>query len=603
MAQSIPFLNFSLKRVLGVQTDNLQRARIKIVYVTLLLTLLKILILTPLIFNNLHNHQLARLGFVFVLYLFMTKYLLYKPGSIDIISHIILLTGIGGIWSSLLYYGQHLNLVTIQFVFMVTFVGHYLINNRFAIIYSVLAISPVMFYIIATDRAKWHLDLIPAELPSPGFELIVFMNFITTVLIHYLFYNAFKANVKEKEALNKQLQATVAETRALAESRSLFLSTMSHELRTPLNAVIGMTNLVKDTATPDQAENLEILEFSAVSLLTLVNDILDFNKSENDMIRLEAIPVNLAALLHKVCYGLQQKAAEKGIDLVLGVDEQLKEQWVSTDPTRITQIIYNLAGNAIKFTQYGQVNVKVLAAKSDDETVTVDFSVSDTGIGIPAERMEEIFEPFVQASASTTRHYGGTGLGLAIVKRLLQLFNSTIRLESTAGVGSVFAFTIEFARCKEIPAQVMPPAVMNGSLGGINVLIADDNSVNTLLLVKLLTRWHVNVAVAVNGQEAVDKLLDKNFDAILIDLHMPVLDGYEAAAFIRSLDNPAKANVHIIALTASVAHNIYEKVQEAGMNDYLTKPFQPATLYQKLAALRIGKGDTELTGYSPEEIG
>ncbi|MFD0763491.1 response regulator [Mucilaginibacter lutimaris] len=592
----IPFFNFSIKKVLLREPNNLKRARIKIVYTTLLLTLLKIVIVLPLVYGAIQGHQLYRIAFIFVLYIGLTKYLLYKPGSINMISHAIILSGIGGIWSNLIILSQHLNLVTLQFVFMVTFVGYYLINNRFAIVYSVFAIAPVMYSLMVTKRSDWHLDAVTNELPSPGFEVIVFLNFITIVLIHYLFYRAFQQNVNEKEELNKKLQATVAETKALADSRSVFLSTMSHELRTPLNAVIGMTGLIKDTATKEQTENLDILEFSATSLLTLVNDILDYNKGENDKIELEAIPVHLPGMLNKVCSGLQHKAAEKGFQLVLDVDQQLRDQWIITDPTRLTQIIYNLAGNAIKFTEKGGVNVKALVEERSEESITVNFSVSDTGIGIPADRQAVIFEPFVQASADTTRHYGGTGLGLAIVKRLLKLFNSAIELKSEKNKGSVFAFPIQFKTYSGGVNTVSLHTVTNSNLEGLNILIAEDNAVNSLLLVKLLSKWNINAAVAGNGMEAVKKLKENTFDVILMDLHMPVMDGYQATQVIRRLKDRTKAQTPIIALTASVSHNIYEKIKDAGMTDYLSKPFQAASLYQKLEALSAAKMSKALAG-------
>jgi signal transduction histidine kinase/CheY-like chemotaxis protein len=589
MKELIPFFNFSLKKVLIQQPDTLKQAQIKIVFTILLFSLIKILIITPLVISEIQHQQLIRIVIVFFLYLALTKYLLYRPLHIKIISHIILLTGIAGIWSNLFYYALHINLITIQFVFMVAFVSYYLVDNRYAFIYSIAAISPVMFYLVITSRTKWKLDAIPKELPFPGFELVVLMNFITIVLVHYLFYRAFRDNVDEKETLNKQLQATIAETKALAESRSVFLSTMSHELRTPLNAVIGMTNLIKDTATEEQTENLDILEFSAVSLLTLVNDILDYNKSENDKIELENLPVQLPILLHKVCSGLQQKAAEKGIEVLLEVDDKLKDQWVIADPTRLTQIIYNLAGNAIKFTERGTVSVKAIAGQESDEQIMVSFSVTDTGIGISADRQQVIFEPFIQASADTTRHYGGTGLGLAIVKRLLKLFNSTIELESQPGKGSVFSFAIQFNVYKGKINPVSIYTAVNSSLESLSILIAEDNPVNALLLVKLLSKWNIKAIVTNNGREAVDKLLSNTFDVVLMDLHMPVMDGYQATLAIRSLNEPAKALVPIIALTASVSHNIHDKIKEAGMNDYLSKPFQPASLYEKLELLNTAK--------------
>ncbi|MBD1363284.1 response regulator [Mucilaginibacter sp. ZT4R22] len=596
MDTHIPFFNFSLKKVLAQQPDTLKKARIKILYTILLLSMLKIVIILPMVYHSIQDRQLYRIIFVLVYYMGLTKYLLYKPLNINIISQGMILIGIAGIWSNIFLFQQNINLVTIQFVFMVTFVSYYLIDSRYAVIYSILAISPVMYFLAVTNRQNWHLAVVPEELPSPGFEAVVFMNFITMLLVHYLFYCAFRDNVNEKEALNKQLEATVAETKALADSRSVFLSTMSHELRTPLNAVIGMTNLVKDTATEEQTENLDILEFSAMSLLTLVNDILDYNKTENDKIELEAIPVNLPDLLHKVCTGLQQKAREKGLDVVLHVDENLKGKWIVTDPTRITQIIYNLVGNAIKFTEKGSVSVQATALGQTEDNMQVHFSVSDTGIGIAPNRLDAIFDPFTQASADTTRHYGGTGLGLAIVKRLLKLFNSEIHLQSKQGEGSSFSFDMDFGLYKGVvnPVSILP--AMGSSLEGLSILIAEDNPINSLLLVKLLTKWNATSVVAANGQDAVDKLLAGSFDAILMDLHMPIMDGYQATTAVRALADPVKARIPIIALTASVSHNINGKINLAGMNDYLSKPFQPASLYQKLAPLNMDKAGNAMAG-------
>lgn len=589
MQGSIPFLNFSLKKVLAQEPDSLKRARIKIVFTTLMLLILKIVIAGVLVYHDLQDHQYYRLLFVFILYLGLIKYLLYKPDAVTFISHAIILTGVLTVWTTLFVFGQRLNLLTVQFVFMVIFVGYYLINREFAVMYSVMAITCLMLYLFMRTQANWQLDITSQSLPSPGFEIIVLMNFSTMVFIHYLFYQAFKDNVAEKEQLNKQLQATIAETKALAESRSVFLSTMSHELRTPLNAVIGMTSLVKDTATEDQIENLDILEFSATSLLTLVNDILDYNKSENDKIELEMIPVNLPVLLQKVCYGLQQKAAEKGFELKLAVDEKLKDEWVITDPLRLTQIIYNLAGNAIKFTEKGQVTVSADITTSGQGRMEVAFSIADTGIGIRADRQQVIFDPFVQASADTTRHYGGTGLGLAIVKRLLALFKTAVNLQSDEGIGSVFSFTVDFECYTGEAKPIAANTAMEANLKGLQVLVAEDNPVNAMLLVKLLSKWQVTTEVARNGEEAVERFLNGFYDVILMDLHMPVMDGYQATGLIRKVDDTAKSGVPIIALTASVSHNIYDKIKEAGMDDYLSKPFQSAALYQKLEVINTAK--------------
>jgi hypothetical protein len=215
--------------------------------------------------------------------------------------------------------------------------------------------------------------------------------------------------------------------------------------------------------------------------------------------------------MHRVCLGLQQKAAEKGLTLTMDVDEQLKDKWVVTDPTRLTQIIYNLVGNALKFTERGGVSVMLRVTRADEHGVATHFSVTDTGIGIADNRQEAIFDPFTQASADTTRHYGGTGLGLAIVKRLLKLFNSNILLKSSAGEGSEFSFAIDFNlhKGKVVPASVH--TAMNSSLGGLNILIAEDNPINALLLVKLLTKWNARSVLARNGSEAIEKAHSRRF--------------------------------------------------------------------------------------------
>ncbi|OOQ61557.1 ATP-binding protein [Mucilaginibacter pedocola] len=596
METPISVFNFSLKKVLGMEPDNLKKARIKIVYTILLLSILKIVVLLPMVHQTIQQGQLYRVIAALVLYVGLAKYLLYKPAHIGIISHGMIITGVIAIWANLLHFQQGVNLVTLQFVFMVTFVSYYLIDSRYAIIYSIFSIAPLMYILATSGRDKWEVGFVPQELPSPGFETIVFMNFCTMVLVHYLFYCAFRANVTEKEELNKQLEAQVAETKALAESRSVFLSTMSHELRTPLNAVIGMANLVKDTATEEQTENLDILEFSAMSLLTLVNDILDYNKSENDKIELEAIPVSLPDMLHKVCSGLKLKASEKGLDIILDVDDRLKSNWVMTDPTRLTQIVYNLVGNAIKFTERGRVNIRATAMAATEEYIPVQFTIADTGIGIPLNRQEAIFDPFTQASAETTRHYGGTGLGLAIVKRLLKLFGSDIGLQSKPGYGSTFTFNIKFELYHGAINPITVKPATASTLEGLSVLIAEDNPINSLLLVKLLTKWNAMCVVAVNGRDAVEKLKQSSFDVVLMDVHMPVMDGYQATKLIRELPDPVKARVPIFALTASVAHNISGKVALSGMNDYLTKPFQPALLFQKLAPLNKFREGSVMVG-------
>jgi len=582
MKEPLPFFNFSLKKVLALEPDSLKRAKIQIIFTALVFTIAKAAFVIFVASRDGQYLQEFRAGVVIILFSILIKILLYRPASVTALAHVILLTGILVIWSNLLVFVHHINIITVQMIFLITLVSYYLIGGARAACYTALAIMPVLYYFVMNKGGLIATPISSQELASLGTDPVILLNFLTFVATHYLYYRAFKQNLKEKEALNVQLQKNIAEVKALAESRSVFLSTMSHELRTPLNGVIGMAHLLKDTALEEQKDTLNILEFSANNLLSVINDVLDYNKSELDKIELEPLQVNLAVLLGQIHSGLSNKANEKGLDLVLDIDDRLKKIVVLTDPTRITQIIYNLAGNAIKFTDEGTVKISLQVKSIRSDTAGILFSISDTGIGIASERQEAIFDPFTQASSDTTRKFGGTGLGLAIVKRLLKLFNSTIYLDSESGTGAIFYFSIDFPLCSEEIQTGRDPQSDTNDLKGLKLLIAEDNRINVMLLEKLLSKWEVSTVVAWNGQEAIDKLLVENFDCILMDIHMPVMDGYNAARAIRELDDPVKSNIPIIAITASVSHQLYAKITLAGMQDYIHKPFQPNQLCEKL---------------------
>lgn len=476
-----------------------------------------------------------------------------------------------------------------QFMFMMILSGFYLLNRGFGVFYSILAVIPViLFMIINGDLQNLHNST--EGLGSPTYEIMIFLNFVTMILGHYLFYQALIRNVKEKELLNEKLLIAVNEANIAAQSKSDFLSTMSHELRTPLNSVIGMAELLSDELTsPEQEENLKILNFSAASLHTLINDILDFNKLGSEKLYLESIAVNLHSLIHNICSGLRIQAKEKGLELVLEIDEELKQIPISTDPTRISQILFNLTGNAIKFTSSGSVKIQVRILDKDADKINVRFSITDTGIGINAEKMESIFEPFTQASTSTTRNYGGTGLGLAIVKRLLTLFESSVHLESEEGTGSKFWFDISFKRNNQALDNDSTGKEQIFDLNGLRVLVVEDNPVNSLLLKKIFQKWSNIPDFARDGYEALVKVSANNYDLILMDIHMPLLDGYETTMKIRELSDKEKSTVPIIALTASVSNNLSDKIREAGMNGYLSKPYNPKELYSKLREIALRK--------------
>ncbi|WP_229206733.1 hybrid sensor histidine kinase/response regulator [Dyadobacter crusticola] len=377
----------------------------------------------------------------------------------------------------------------------------------------------------------------------------------------------------------------MAETAAIAKSQ--FLSTMSHEIRTPMNAVIGFTHLLlQQNPTPEQMEYLNILKFSAENLLVLINDILDFSKIEAGKIEFEETAFNVLFLLENIRSAVLQKANEKGILLKLKVTNSVNVT-VTGDPVRLGQILTNLVSNAVKFTESGKVTISADVAKREGDTVLIDFRVEDTGIGIPPDKIDNIFDSFTQATSDTTRKYGGSGLGLTITKRLLELQQSKIYVDSEPGKGSAFYFSLAFKISEKQLAEQRAGGFTNTfSLEGMRVLIVEDNAINVLLMRNFMRQWKVEHDVANNGLVALEKVQSGDYDLVLMDLQMPEMDGYEATQKIRQLPGEKYARLPIIALTASAMMDIKDIAFTVGMTDYISKPFSPAELYSKIAAYR-----------------
>jgi PAS domain S-box-containing protein len=388
-------------------------------------------------------------------------------------------------------------------------------------------------------------------------------------------------DITSKKMAEMELIAAKEEALQLSRAKDIFISVMSHEIRTPLNAVIGMSHLLlNDNPLPSQTDNLSILKFSAENLMSLINDVLDFTKIETGNIELEKAKVDLRDMVSSISASMQYKAAENNIYLKQSIDEAIPTLVIG-DRARLTQILLNLVSNSVKFTSNGGVDIDLKVIEDNEKSVRIRFAISDTGIGIAANKLNTIFESFKQAEADTTRNYGGTGLGLAISKRLIELHDSRINVDSVLGEGSTFWFTITFNKAEghTINNKDKVETELN-----INVLVVDDNQINRLLINKVLKKWGANADFAENGIEAIKKLeLHKNFDVVLMDMHMPLMGGLEATGIIRSKSDPYFQKLPIIALTASILSNEMGQIESAGMNDYILKPFDPKTLYDKLS--------------------
>jgi len=391
--------------------------------------------------------------------------------------------------------------------------------------------------------------------------------------------------VAEDISERKKNELEIIKAKELAESanraQEQFLSTISHELRTPMNAVIGISNLLlEESPRPDQTENLKILKFSANNLLAIINDLLDLSKIEAGKLDTVAKDFDLEHTLSNIKKSHSLKAKNKGVELNINVEKNVPNILVG-DAHRLNQILNNLVGNAVKFTDKGKIDITVKLVKSTDAEVELNFTVKDTGIGIPADKILDIFEPFSPASAITNRIYGGTGLGLAITRRLIELQSGKISVLSEVGKGSTFMFSLPFRKSKRESLPKETEMKTYTGLSGIRVLLVEDNKVNQKVANKFLTKWDAVVEIVDNGQEALDKLKTESYDVVLMDLLMPVMDGYEATRKIRKMTRHSE--LPVIALTASAMSHEREKAFEAGVNDYICKPFVPSELYSKIA--------------------
>lgn len=411
--------------------------------------------------------------------------------------------------------------------------------------------------------------------------------------------------VAEDYRAKKRAQQELIDAKNAAElavyAKDSFLANMSHEIRTPLNAIIGFTELLSQSKLDKvQHDFINHIQVAGDNLLLIINDILDLSKIESGQLVIESYPFSITDTLQHVQNLLKIKANQNNNDFSLSIAEDIPE-FILGDKGRINQILVNLAGNAIKFTKNGKVSISLEKIDENTDFVTLQFTVSDTGIGIPEDKLQAIFDRFTQAEASTTRKFGGSGLGLNIVKQLVSMQNGKLSVQSTLGKGSEFQFIITFQKVDCVSIENLRDNTLNAqSLGSLSILLCEDNHLNQILAKNVIQKFGFNLDIVNNGQEGINALINHHYDIVLMDLQMPVVDGYQATIHIR---NVLKSNIPIIAMTAHSLVGEQQKCFDIGMNAYLAKPFKQIELLEKIqSVLDKNRFDEKKLLHMPQEI-
>ena len=438
-----------------------------------------------------------------------------------------------------------------------------------------------------------HLLVIP---PSWGEWLIYIATIIIVVLIiQYIVRKQIRKAADGQRILRERVREKIKELeeeKSRAEhsekAKEQFLANMSHEIRTPMNAIMGMTRLLLEkTPREDQLKYLNAIKQSSDNLLIIINDILDLSKIEAGKINFETIDFDLAEQIKSVYTTIKLNADEKGLALKYTIADDVPVKIIG-DPYRLNQILLNLAGNAIKFTESGSVLINVSTMERSDDHVKIKFEIKDSGIGIAQDKLDYIFNMFTQESSSTTRKFGGTGLGLAICKKLVELQGGTIYVESETGKGSAFSFILNYGiqQIDTINEQTeIPVDYHTAQLKNISILLAEDNEFNQMVAVDSIQDAieGVQIDLAKNGKEAVEMVKQKQYDLVLMDIQMPEMDGHEATRIIRKNPDAKINSIPIIAITASVIKAEVDKCFESGMNEFVGKPFSTEELLDKIS--------------------
>lgn len=450
--------------------------------------------------------------------------------------------------------------------------NHEKYTKEVAAYFVITAASIGACFIFGNSTSSWQ------SISGEAYRSMFIVNIFCAIFLSasFAFFSIFFERKYAKALLEEKNR-----TEEAMRSRSQFLSHMGHELRTPLNGIIGATNLLtKQDTLPQQDEYINILKYCSNHMLDLINNILDYNKIEADKLEIHLSELNLKQLLQNSILPFHNRFEEKKLELKLEIDERV-DVVVLVDDIRLTQVLNNLISNALKFTEKGQVRLKIQCkAKSADRLEAI-FSVEDTGIGIKQDDYRKIFESFEQVYSESSRKYQGTGLGLTISQRLLKLMDSQLEVKSEFGKGSTFSFSVAFRRGTEKKQVQKTSAKIEATdLSGLKVLIAEDNVINMLIATKMLEDWNITFTTAENGKQALDTLKrDSDFNLILLDLEMPEMDGYTAIKEITRL----YPEVPVLAFTANLVDNeMYTNLKQMGFVDAMLKPFQPMELFSKI---------------------